>query len=320
MDPQNVQTPWALARVQHGVVSRRQLLDCGLSEWAIRHRVNRGRLHVVRRGVYAVGRAEITREGEWMAAVVGCGDGAALSHHSAAAHYRIRPDRPGPIHVSVPPDVRPRGAGIAVHRRAAYDTTRRRGIPITTPVQTLLDLATCLPRDQLDAAVNEADVLDLIDPERLRGALDGRRGQPGVAPLRLLLDRRTFRLTRSELERLFLRIVRRAGLPIPLTRQRVNGFEVDFYWPALGLVVETDGLRYHRTPAKQERDSRRDQAHAAAGLPPPLRFTHGQLKFEPEYVAEILTAVVQRVSAGGRAGAARRTPRTPGSAPAAGAR
>jgi very-short-patch-repair endonuclease len=192
--------------------------------------------------------------------------------------------------------MRPRGAGIKIHRRAAFEVTRRHGIPVTTPACTLVDLATCLPGNQLDAAVNEADVLDLIDPERLRRALEGMGGRAGVATLRTLLDRRTFRLTRSELERLFLAIARSAGLPAPETRKRVNGFEVDFFWPHIGLVVETDGLRYHRTPAKQERDRRRDQAHAAAGLTP-LRFTHAQVKFEPEYVRSILVAVVRRLLA-----------------------
>jgi very-short-patch-repair endonuclease len=81
-----------------------------------------------------------------------------------------------------------------------------------------------------------------------------------------------------------------AGLPRPETREWVNAFEVDFYWPGLGLVVETDGLRYHRTPAQQARDRRRDQTHTAAGLTT-LRFTHAQVRYEPDYVASTLRAV-----------------------------
>ena len=104
-----------------------------------------------------------------------------------------------------------------------------------------------------------------------------------------------FRLTDSELERYFLPIVRRAGLPLPLTGQRVNGYDVDFFWPGLGLVVETDGRRYHRTPAQPAADRRRDQAHAAAGLTP-LRFTHHQVRFEPGHVKRTLIAVVRRLS------------------------
>jgi very-short-patch-repair endonuclease len=182
-----------------------------------------------------------------------------------------------------------------VHRRRglAADVTRRRGIPITTPIRTLIDLATRLRTKELEAAVNAADKLDLTDPESLRYALEERRGQRGVAALRRLLDRHTFSLTDSELERLFLPIARRAGLPEPLTQHRVNGFRVDFYWPALGLVVETDGLRYHRTPAERARDRRRDQTHTAAGLTP-LRFTHAQIRWEAVQVERTLTAVVER--------------------------
>ena len=125
--------------------------------------------------------------------------------------------------------------------------------------------------------------MDLIDPEGLRAALDRfgretRRRHPQAD-----LDRRTFTLTDSELERRFLPLARQAGLPRPQTGRCVNGYRVDFYWPDLGLVVETDGLRYHRTPAQQARDRRRDQAHAAAGLTA-LRFTHAQVTGEPEHV------------------------------------
>jgi very-short-patch-repair endonuclease len=102
-------------------------------------------------------------------------------------------------------------------------------------------------------------------------------------------------MTRSELERRFLPIARRVGLPPPLTKHHVNGYEVDFYWPELGLVVETDGLRYHRTPQQQARDLLRDQAHAAAEVER-LRFTHDQIAHDPAHVERILAAVVRRLS------------------------
>jgi very-short-patch-repair endonuclease len=189
--------------------------------------------------------------------------------------------------------------GIWIHRRkllSPADVGTCRGIPVTSPVRTLIDLATCLPEIELEAAVNEADKLDLVDPEALRAALDERAGQPGVAKLRTLLDRHTFVPTDSELERRFLPIARRAGFPRPLTQQWVNGYRVDFYWPDLGLVVETDGLRYHRTPAEQAADRRRDQAHTASGLTP-LRFARTQVLHEPEQVEHTLAAVARRLSA-----------------------
>lgn len=110
------------------------------------------------------------------------------------------------------------------------------------------------------------------------------------------MDKATFVLTDSELERYFLPIARRAGLGRPLTQARVNGFDVDFYWPELGLVVETDGLRYHRTPSQQARDRVRDQTHTAAGLVP-LRFTHWQVRHERRRVQETLEAVARTARA-----------------------
>jgi very-short-patch-repair endonuclease len=169
---------------------------------------------------------------------------------------------------------------------------RHHGVPVTTPVCTLVDLATRLNADALEAAINEADKRDLIQAHALRAALKPFDNTAGVARIRSMLDRRTFTLTDSQLERRFLPVARRAGLSRPLTGAWVNGFKVDFYWPDLGLVVETDGLRYHRTPAQQARDRLRDQAHAAAGLTV-LRFTHGQVAFDPAHVDRTLTAVVR---------------------------
>lgn len=141
--------------------------------------------------------------------------------------------------------------------------------------------------------MNDADRLNLIDPEALFDALEDYAGHPGVGPLRAILGDRTFRLTDSELERRFLPLAAEAGLPPPQTGRWLNGFKVDFYWPALRLVVETDGLRYHRTPAQQAKDRLRDQAHLAAGLRP-LRFTHQQVRYEPGHVRETLRAVATR--------------------------
>ena len=169
-------------------------------------------------------------------------------------------------------------------------------IPLTSAARTLVDLATRLSLRELEAAVNEADKLDLIGPASLRSALGEMAGQHGVPELRRLLDRRTFRLTDSELERRFLAAVRSSHLPQPETRQLVNGFRVDFLWRDLGLVVETDGLRYHRTPSQQALDRRRDQIHTAAGLTT-LRFTNAQVRFETAEVIEVLVNVAARLAA-----------------------
>jgi len=229
-----------------------------------------------------------------MVALRPCGTDAALSHRSAAALWRIGKELKGRIDVSVRHRCEHRRRGIRVRSRPALpatDVVDCNGIPVTSPVRTLLDLATELGPTPLERAINEADKHDVIDPETLRGALHGYAGQPGIRVLRTVLDRHTFRLSDSDLEILFRRITAAAGLPPPMTKQHVNGFEVDFHWPALGLVVETDGLRYHRTPAEQARDRLRDQAHTAAGLTS-LRFTHYQVAYEPTYVRKILRKAI----------------------------
>jgi very-short-patch-repair endonuclease len=297
--------PWRLAREQHGVVSRGQLLAGGLSASAIQRRVESGRLHPLVRGTYAVGRPSVTRHGRWMAAVLACDQVptagrsamAALSHASAAALWGLAPDTGDHFEVSVRTAGGRRRPGLKIHRRPSLSPnllTRHAGIPVTRPVQTLVDIATFLGRDRLERALSEADRLDLADPERIREELAAHRGEPGVAELRGLLDRGAFRLTDSELERRFLAVARSSGLAVPLTRQWLNGFRVDFLWPELCLVVETDGLRYHRTAAQQARDRRRDQAHARAGFTT-LRFTHAQVRFETEAVQDTLIAVSARL-------------------------
>ena len=240
----------------------------GFSEKAIRHRVKSGRLHRIWPGVYSVGRSELSREGRWRIEV-----GVRHTHLAGPQALRVR-RRP-----SLP----------------SQDVGTLDRIPITSPVRTMIDLARELPTKLLTRAVNEADKLEVIDVETLRGALDSRVGIPGVKRLVALLDKDTFVLTEEELERLFLPLAREVGLPLPKTKEIVNGYEVDFFWPELKLVVETDGLRYHRTPSAQAKDARRDQAHTAAGYAR-LRFTHWQVKYERGNVKEILGETAARLS------------------------
>jgi very-short-patch-repair endonuclease len=235
-----------------------------------------------------------------MAAVLACGNGAVLSHSSAAALWNIGKEQEGLVDLSLPSPFDRHRPGLRIRRRPslnpARDITREYGIPCTTPTQTLIDMSVRLDRLGVERMINEADKYNLTHPPQLREALDERAGEKGVSRLRYILDRRTFRLTKEELERRFLPLAREAALPTPLTGQFVNEFEVDFYWPDLGLVVETDGLRYHRTPAGQARDRLRDQAHTASGLTP-LRFTHEQVRYEPEHVLAVLRATAQMLAA-----------------------
>jgi very-short-patch-repair endonuclease len=306
-------SPWALARAQHGVVTRGQLLALGLTVDGIKHRLARGRLHGVARGVYAVGRPTLTRNGKRMAALLACGGdqdragdvilrpsihvvpAVVLSHDSAAELMEFGRDPDGRFEVSTILAAHRSVPGVRLHRRSAmvdgwYGFCE--GVPVTSPVQTLIDLAARHGTWAVERSVNEADKLGLVRVDDLRKALDSHPGEPGIGKLRRIIDMRTFRYTRSELERAFLPLLREAGLPMPRTSVHVNGHEVDFWLPTLGLVIETDGLTYHRTPSQQAKDRERDQDHTAAGLTP-LRFTHGQIRYDPAHVVRILKATAE---------------------------
>lgn len=284
------------------MLTREQLNGFGFSGAAIERRLANGRLHRAGRGVYAVGRPELTRRGRWMAATLACGPTAVLSHRSAAELWGIGDEREGMIEVSLRGQSVLRRPGIKAYRRPKLedrDLTSFSNIPVTGVVRTMADCAVGLDEAGIERMVNQADARRLIRLDALRAELEGRPGQWGVGKLRDVIDRRTFRLTDSELERRFLALVESAGLPLPLTGRWLNGFKVDFHWPDLRLVVETDGLTYHRTPAQQARDRVRDNAHTAAGLAH-LRFTHAQVRYEPAYVLGRLVATARRCGANPR--------------------
>jgi Protein of unknown function (DUF559) len=284
---------WRLAHAQHGVLTRQDLLGLGYSEKGIKHRVASGRLHPIAAGIYVVGRPELSPRGRWMAAVLACGDGAVLSHGSAAELWGIGYEENRLIDVTIRRRSRLERTGIKVRCRPSLTSqslVRRFGIPVTNPVQTLIDVATELMPMRLERAVNEADKLDLVDPETLRAKLHDHPGEPGVRTLRTMLDRHTFWLSDSELEIYFRPLAAAAGFPVPLTKHWVLSYETDFYFSDLGLIVETDGLRYHRTPAQQARMVKRDQTHVAAGLRV-LRFTHWQIAHAPNEVVDVLRRI-----------------------------
>jgi predicted transcriptional regulator of viral defense system len=283
-----------LAERQYGVVGRRQLLDAGIGRGAIAPRLASGRLFRLHAGVYAVGHRAITARGRWLAAVLACGDGAVLSHRTAAALWGIRPSSSPRIEVTVPTEGGRARPGIVIHRsRAPLEATVHERIPVTTPARTLLDLAGTLDAAGLARAVEQAEVLRLFDLRAIEAALEMHRGRRGAARLRCALDDARFELTRSELERRFLRLCERHALPPPLVNALVGGLEVDFHWPALRLIVEMDSLRFHGTRTAFERDRARDAHLLAAGWRV-LRFTHRRLAHEPGWIAGTIERVVAR--------------------------
>lgn len=295
--PSRIRGFWALVKRQHGVIAHRQLLELGFTRHWIHHRVATGKLHRVAHGVYAVGRPELSRHGNWMKAVLQCHASALLSHESAGVLWGVWGVESRGIEVSIPATGSARTSGVTVHRRRglrAEDTTRRMSIPVTAIACTITDLAARLDRDDLEEVVNTADRRNLISPPALLRAARALPRRPGTGILKQTLDPGRFLKSDSRLERRFLEIIYRAGLPRPKTQKKVNGHTVDFWWPALGLVVETDGLTYHRTASEQSADRIRDQDHTAAGLTH-LRFTRQQVWFAPERVEAMLRRVAERL-------------------------
>jgi very-short-patch-repair endonuclease len=282
---------WVAAR-QHGVISSAQLESCGLSHDAIRHRCRNGRLHRLRRGLYLVGHRAEPSGARQMAAVLLCGPNAVLSHPSAAAWWGMAEERRGdPVHVTVAGRNAGSKPGVRVHR--VTDLTRgdvrtRHGLPLTSPSRTLLDLASEGDGRALERALDEALALRLVRERDLVHAVERRRGRPGTARLRELLDDApgTTR-TRAESEERFLALVRRAELPAPELNVMVGSYEIDALWREQGLAVEIDSRRHHGGGQAFERDRIRDANLDDAGLRI-RRFTWRRIVQQPEAVAATL--------------------------------
>lgn len=231
-----------------------------------------GRLHVVHRGVYAVGHGALAEHGRLLAAVLALGDGAVLSHISAAMLWGFwQPDQDDGVDVTVARRLRQR-PGIRVHAVRALDPgdiTRRARISVTVPARTLLDLADVVRSDRaLRRSVHEAEVQRRVSHRQLQEQLDRAAGRRGASRLSKLIAVGPAP-TRSELEDRTLELMRRHGFPRPETNVRLatmaGPVEVDFHFPDCGLVVETDGDAYHGTRLAREADARKQALLEAAG-------------------------------------------------------
>jgi very-short-patch-repair endonuclease len=245
-----------LATPQHGVVARRQLMRAGLTRDEIDHLVAAGRLLLLYRGVYAVGHRPVGPRSREMAVVLLAGSRGALSDHSAGGLWAVRTAWRGPVHAIG--SYSRKGPGYVIHRTRHLppeDVTVHWGIPVTTPLRTLLDLSRHLSLDALDAAVAEALVRKLVTIEALQPRATGN--------LRALLD--TAAPTRSRLERGLRRLLREHGLPQPISNGFIEGYEVDLHWPAHRLIAELDGYDYHGHRRAFETDRERDIVLQAAG-------------------------------------------------------
>lgn len=281
----------ALSVRQHGNVTRGQLLELGLSARAIDRSATSGRLHRVHTGVYAVGRPPVTALERAAAAVLACGQHAALSHRSAMTLWGFAKRWSAPFEVVVPGDRRPHG--IKVHRSrtlARRDTTKHVGIRVTTPARTLLDCAPELRGKTLTRAVNDALLSRYLTKSALAEIVSRFPSSPAAPLLRPFVSDHGGP-TRSELEDKFLEFCERFGLPRPQTNVSVAGYLVDAWFPDERLIVELDGYDFHSSRDAFERDRDRDADTLLAGLGT-VRVTWGRMHDSPEAEATRLHKIL----------------------------
>ena len=277
-----------LADRQHGVVEYSQLLALGLTRWAIEERVRQGRLFRLFRGVYAVGRRNVNREGWWRAATLTAGEGAVLSYRSAGGLWTVT-KRIALIEVTVcGTGGRSRRKGLTIHRTSSLppdEVAVRDGIPVTTLPRSLLDLAEVLSRRELERALDEAQFQRLLNLDASWRVVDRHPGRAGASRLARALDEHVIGTTRTNegLEERFFTLIRGAGLPEPLVKEKVGPYELDFLWPDARLVVETDDRASHERLATYETDRERDAFLDDAGYRV-RRFTWRKVTREPDEV------------------------------------
>lgn len=279
-----------LARTSHGVVTREQLIDAGLTVAEIKSRLRSGVLLQEHRGVYRVGHRAPSVEARYLAAVLACGSGAVLSGCAAGHLLGIVAAAPALPEVTAPTERRVHGVTTRRTRGSERDAMLWRGVPVTTPARTLVDLAAELAAGDLARAVHEAGIRHATAPEDVEAVLGRRPSSPGAAVLRRVLwgDEH---VTLSALERRFLGLLRQAGLPLPVTNRPAGGRFVDCRWVERRLTVELDGYRYHSSRHAWERDRRREREAYARG-DDFRRYTYGDVFDQPAAMLAELEGVL----------------------------
>jgi very-short-patch-repair endonuclease len=270
-----------IASSQHGVVTRAQLLDAGITRREIGWRLRRGGLIRVHRGVYRVGHRAPSIEATYLAAVLAAGEGALLCGR-AAAHLLglVKGLAPTPEVIAL---TERRIEGVKTHRsRAAVDgrdATVVRGIPVTTVPRTLVDISSELSLDALARACHEAGVRYGATPNSVEAVLARRPNTPGAKRLRRVIHG-DVHVTLSTLEAHFLELLRNENLPLPITNKPAGGRRVDCRWPDHHLTVELDGYQFHNSRHSWEQDRRREREARARG-DDFRRYTYGDVFERP---------------------------------------
>jgi very-short-patch-repair endonuclease len=285
-----------LASRQHGVVSSGQLAELGWSRAKINREATAGRIHRLHRSAYAVGHRALTEHARAMAAVLSSGSDGLLSHQSAAWLWGISGWPPPTPEVTVVSTIRHARTDIRIHTSRLLhsdDKTKEDGIPVTAVPRTLLDVAGAA-EGNVRWALPRAKRLGLLDLIAIDAMLKRSRGRRGAARLHVAVERyRTKVFTRSDLERDFLELVKRAGLPQPSTNLFIESYEIDAYWSHLRFAVELDTYDYHGDEISFEEDRLRQEDLKLAGIEM-IRITGERMDREPHAIASRLRRLLQR--------------------------
>jgi very-short-patch-repair endonuclease len=263
-----------------GIVTREELLAAGVASGQIKRRLQNGNLFSEFHGVYRVGHRAPCTEATYMAAVKAGGKGALLAGPAAAYLLGLLKGPPQPPEVVTPHNRRV--PGICIHRSRVDlgpDVWKWRGIPVTTPARTLVDLAAVLGLADLARACHEAGVRYGTTPGDVDKVLARRPNARGARKLKRIL-RGDERVTLSNLEKRFLQLLREAVLPLPITNRVAAGGRVDCHWPTHKLIVELDSYRFHASRHAWEADRRRERLARAAGNEF-RRYTYGDVFENP---------------------------------------
>ena len=293
---------------QNGAFGLDQLLALGLSARAVHTRRAMGRLHRIHHTVYSlVPKKLLKRDGLYMAAVLACGDGAVLSHRSAAALHGLRDWGHTKIEVTVPRRSARRHEGIKVHRSTTLtdkDVTAVNNIPCTSIARTLLDLAEVITHRQLERAFDQAEILQApLDIVSVLDQVARNPTRPGTKSVRRVLTEHYIghTATANENEEALLAITRPLGIPDPECNKFLvlddggPAIKADFMWRDRRVIVEADGRKWHNTRQRFESDRVRDQRLIAAGWKV-IRTTWKQMTFRPHELRPLLLKLLAPAS------------------------
>jgi Transcriptional regulator, AbiEi antitoxin len=277
MDERVIRQLLAIARSQHGLIALRQAVALGVTKDAVDVAIARGWLRRVRRGVYAVSGAPPSRWEAVMAAALAAGPDAVVSHRSAATIHGFTGLIADLPELTVPHERRLQLAGVRIHRSrnlAPGDLETRRGVRLTTPVRTVIDITGTTSEYLLGRILDDGAIRRLWTADLVAARVEqlGGRGREGTVRLRRLLDdRRGEGHPEGHLEQKVLRVLKRAKdkIPPPVVHYRVvlggRVFDMDLAWPEHRLDGEVDGYLAHSQRSDFERDRRRANVLGAHG-------------------------------------------------------